>query len=258
MLLNYYSRPRARIVDSDNEESDQSEDSDNSDNSNSGDENSLVNSDDESPHPNHSHSNNGSAAKKGRDRTSRNSLGSEPERKSNRPRKAVGGYFDNESDEEDNGPDTPSAAPATTASTSNKRSREGSSGTELYPSSTNKRIARELSAEEYSNQYRRALPAKLAEYDERISTLSLSASSPDGQPATVCYHRILRALLSDERTEPFWEPVDVKLVPSYTHYIKQPMDLGTVRNKVEKGLYASPEAFKKVRAFIYVLCCCLY
>jgi len=57
---------------------------------------------------------------------------------------------------------------------------------------------------------------------------------------------ILRALVREKYSWPFLEPVDpVALeLPDYFEIIKKPMDLGTVRNRLDKKLYNSVSEFK--------------
>ncbi len=39
---------------------------------------------------------------------------------------------------------------------------------------------------------------------------------------------------------PFNEPVDLKRYPDYTQKVQQPLDLGTIRSRVDAGAYSSP------------------
>ncbi|GMF17571.1 unnamed protein product [Phytophthora fragariaefolia] len=56
---------------------------------------------------------------------------------------------------------------------------------------------------------------------------------------------MLKGLMSNPKAGPFLAPVDpVALgIPDYFHVIKEPMDLGTIRNNLETGFYDSPTAF---------------
>ncbi|CAN6553292.1 unnamed protein product [Malus baccata var. baccata] len=56
---------------------------------------------------------------------------------------------------------------------------------------------------------------------------------------------ILKTLMNNKESWPFNEPVDpVKLrIPDYFHIISHPMDLGTVKAKLQKDLYFSAEEF---------------
>ncbi|KAL3674207.1 hypothetical protein V7S43_000166 [Phytophthora oleae] len=56
---------------------------------------------------------------------------------------------------------------------------------------------------------------------------------------------ILKGLMGNVKSAPFLAPVDpVALgIPDYFHVIKEPMDLGTIRNNLEAGFYDSPSDF---------------
>uniref|UniRef100_A0AAV1UZ11 Uncharacterized protein n=1 Tax=Peronospora matthiolae TaxID=2874970 RepID=A0AAV1UZ11_9STRA len=56
---------------------------------------------------------------------------------------------------------------------------------------------------------------------------------------------VLKGLMSNPKSAPFMVPVDpVALgIPDYFHVIKDPMDLGTIRNNLEMGFYDSPTEF---------------
>ncbi|KAG2834786.1 hypothetical protein PC112_g5948 [Phytophthora cactorum] len=56
---------------------------------------------------------------------------------------------------------------------------------------------------------------------------------------------ILKGLMANPKSAPFLAPVDpVALgIPDYFHVIKEPMDLGTIRNNLETGFYDSPSDF---------------
>ncbi|ETP29962.1 hypothetical protein F442_20974 [Phytophthora nicotianae P10297] len=56
---------------------------------------------------------------------------------------------------------------------------------------------------------------------------------------------ILKGLMANPKSAPFLAPVDpVALgIPDYFHVIKEPMDLGTIRNNLESGFYDSPSDF---------------
>ena len=44
----------------------------------------------------------------------------------------------------------------------------------------------------------------------------------------------------------FNAPVDVKIYPEYSKYVDKPMDLGTIRGRLEKGIYRDPQEFCNV------------
>ncbi|OWZ15632.1 hypothetical protein PHMEG_00010695 [Phytophthora megakarya] len=56
---------------------------------------------------------------------------------------------------------------------------------------------------------------------------------------------VLKGLMANPKSAPFLAPVDpVALgIPDYFHVIKEPMDLGTVRNNLETGFYDNPTDF---------------
>lgn len=53
----------------------------------------------------------------------------------------------------------------------------------------------------------------------------------------------MEALWKHENSWPFWQPVDAKKlkIPDYHQIIKQPMDLGTVKKRLENEYYWSSE-----------------
>ncbi|CAG0887382.1 unnamed protein product [Darwinula stevensoni] len=55
--------------------------------------------------------------------------------------------------------------------------------------------------------------------------------------------QMLNVLLASEDSEPFQTPVDLEDYPDYEEVIQNPMDLSTVKGKVQSGSYASPEEF---------------
>lgn len=56
-------------------------------------------------------------------------------------------------------------------------------------------------------------------------------------PLGTALHKILNQLVSKDQLEIFLEPVDVSEVPDYAAVIKNPIDLGTMRDKLKSGLY---------------------
>lgn len=56
-------------------------------------------------------------------------------------------------------------------------------------------------------------------------------------PLGSAMHKILDQLVSKDVKEIFLEPVDVNEVPDYANVIKNPMDLGTMRQKLRDGMY---------------------
>lgn len=58
-------------------------------------------------------------------------------------------------------------------------------------------------------------------------------------PLEAAMHRILDALDAKDNQEIFTEPVDTDEVPDYMDVVKEPMDLGTMRKKLNMGEYFS-------------------
>lgn len=56
----------------------------------------------------------------------------------------------------------------------------------------------------------------------------------------------------------FNAPVDVKIYPEYTKYVDKPMDLGTIRGRLDKGIYRDPQEFCNVSPAhtLPSACCC--
>jgi hypothetical protein len=66
----------------------------------------------------------------------------------------------------------------------------------------------------------------------------------DKDDRTIKFYTILRELQKDAQSTPFWEGVNTKLYPDYRRYVKDPMDLGTIAERVINGYYQSNhEAF---------------
>lgn len=59
----------------------------------------------------------------------------------------------------------------------------------------------------------------------------------------------------------FDRPVDGKLVPDYYNVIKKPMDLGTLKQRLQDGYYQTPQQFAEVSTTLFICmawcCCCL-
>nr|XP_043611621.1 uncharacterized protein LOC122583262 [Erigeron canadensis] len=62
---------------------------------------------------------------------------------------------------------------------------------------------------------------------------------------------ILDRLQKKDTHAVFSEPVDPEELPDYHEIIEQPMDFGTLRNKLDKGLYANLE---ELEADVYLIC----
>jgi len=65
---------------------------------------------------------------------------------------------------------------------------------------------------------------------------------------------VLRKLLSDAQTEPFWTPVDLKMYPEYTSLVPMPMDLGTILQRTKEDAYS--DEFNFIRDVLLVCSNC--
>ncbi|XP_074599789.1 bromodomain-containing protein 140 [Brevipalpus obovatus] len=64
------------------------------------------------------------------------------------------------------------------------------------------------------------------------------------QPLSFFLDSFLTQLQAKDKDKVFAEPVDVKEVPDYLDFIKNPMDFSTMRQKVENNLYRNPAQFE--------------
>ena len=90
--------------------------------------------------------------------------------------------------------------------------------------------------------------------------------APQPQPASVTIrdqlnycHVVIKELFAEKHKSfawPFHQPVDVvKLrLPDYHNVIKKPMDLGTVKARLEKGLYKSASDFADDVRLVFFNC----
>eukprot|EP00803_Ostreobium_quekettii_P000531 evm.model.scf_1159.5 EVM.evm.TU.scf_1159.5 scf_1159:36174-39387(+) len=80
---------------------------------------------------------------------------------------------------------------------------------------------------------------------------------PSGQPR---FYRkcmdILDQVIQDmgKDADIFMKPVSKELVPDYYNIIREPMDLGTIRDKLKKGSYSSPKEFAEDMRLIWKNC----
>jgi hypothetical protein len=81
---------------------------------------------------------------------------------------------------------------------------------------------------------------------EREKLLKEKGQKPNEvwQPIRRC-EQVLKRLEKDSFAEIFMEPVDVEDFPDYEDYIDSPMDLGTIRTKLETKKYQAPEQFAR-------------
>lgn len=54
---------------------------------------------------------------------------------------------------------------------------------------------------------------------------------------------LLERLAARDAAEPFRAPVDAAAVPDYYSVIRDPMDLGTIAERLEKGVYVTLDIF---------------
>jgi hypothetical protein len=175
----------------------------------------------------------GARASSRRRSDSRHSEEAAPQRKSGRANVSnTAKYFEDSEDNED----ADSEEAEFEGGSSSKRRRESSKGG--ADSRTHKR-AKEMSDAEYLAEYKRNVPQRVAEFSAQIKALAATAETDPKADLQMRCLSILRQLVADTRTEPFWVPVDTKAVPSYLHFIKQPMDLGTIRKRVVSGHYGT-------------------
>ncbi|RKO92683.1 Bromodomain-containing protein [Blyttiomyces helicus] len=92
----------------------------------------------------------------------------------------------------------------------------------------------------------------------RASTATLSETA-SSRPVTPAADQPAMAMSADDRAHcdralrrmekraqsvgPFLAPVDRNILPIYYETIKNPMDLGTIRSRLDRGLYTSPDKF---------------
>lgn len=65
------------------------------------------------------------------------------------------------------------------------------------------------------------------------------------KPMEACMRKVLAQIRAKDTHEFFTEPVDLQEVPDYTTVVTQPMDLGTMGEKLEAGLYEDLGAMEK-------------
>lgn len=63
-------------------------------------------------------------------------------------------------------------------------------------------------------------------------------------PVLVAMHKLLDVLAQKDTGEIFREPVNMEEVPDYGDIVKYPMDLGTMRTKLETGMYGMLDDFE--------------
>lgn len=116
----------------------------------------------------------------------------------------------------------------------------------------NKVVAKKVkrkSPEEEFQEYKASIPQQMEAFgsymtEHRQAFMNLPASEMD---MNIRFFSILRRMKRDERTFLFWEPVDLVAIPAYSRYVRNPMDLGTITDRVKKNYYkGSKSSFQNV------------
>eukprot|EP00981_Chlorochromonas_danica_P010092 scaffold3044_cov176-Ochromonas_danica.AAC.10 len=80
--------------------------------------------------------------------------------------------------------------------------------------------------------YTRSIPRLVAAFNDRLKASQAGLGEDNLRSLAV-----LRQLLQDARSESFWKPVDLDAFPNYSIYVDEPMDLGTVTDRIYAGYY---------------------
>lgn len=92
---------------------------------------------------------------------------------------------------------------------------------------------------------RARLLCELVRKREKLKSLQIKVSEQimmmEINPLDAALKKLLDQLVQKDTTEIFLEPVDVNEVPDYMDIVKKPMDLSTMRLKLNSGIYASLE-----------------
>lgn len=73
------------------------------------------------------------------------------------------------------------------------------------------------------------------------------------QPLRRC-EVVLHVLAEDELADPFNTPVELADFPDYMRYVQTPMDLSTVRSRLDKGKYKEPDSFRRDVRLVWSNC----
>jgi hypothetical protein len=104
------------------------------------------------------------------------------------------------------------------------------------PAKSKKKTPEEIEFEMYVH----CLPGKIETLSQQIK--DFHAEETDGDvDLFVRAMSLLRMLLEDVRSQAFWEPVDLASVASYSNYVKEPMDLGTILSRLRFRAYSDEE-----------------
>jgi hypothetical protein len=124
--------------------------------------------------------------------------------------------------------------------------------TSSTPAKSKKKTPEEIEFELYVED----LPMKIETLSQQMK--EFQAEETDGNvDLFVRAMSLVRMLLKDVRSQAFWEPVDLAAVPSYSNYVHEPMDLGTILSRLRFRAYADeelPTAFVREVRLVFQNC----
>uniref|UniRef100_A0A158QRX2 Bromo domain-containing protein n=1 Tax=Haemonchus placei TaxID=6290 RepID=A0A158QRX2_HAEPC len=77
----------------------------------------------------------------------------------------------------------------------------------------------------------------------RLGPLSSQSMTEGTIKSSICFRAMLDELECQPGVGPFLEPVDLDLVPGYREVIANPIDMASIRNRIEAQCYETPEDF---------------
>lgn len=93
--------------------------------------------------------------------------------------------------------------------------------------------------------------------EKLVESRSAKKSKPgpieDNHPLSRCV-QILREVMAHRAAPPFNEPVNLKVWPSYLDAVKEPMDLGTVYERLCDGLYQTAHEVRRDASLVWLNC----
>lgn len=81
----------------------------------------------------------------------------------------------------------------------------------------------------------RSLPIVCAAFDDLCA--SVSESNLESLRVLAILHEMIQELIQYDFGYVFSHPVDLKAIPTYTKYVRKPMDLGTIASRIVNGQY---------------------
>eukprot|EP01018_Ginkgo_biloba_P031539 Gb_16964 [translate_table: standard] len=106
----------------------------------------------------------------------------------------------------------------------------------------------------FQEKERDGVMSKLAEVEEQSQNMQATDPVPDATPvetqtmASLLDKKVLGNILDKIQEEDeygvFSKPVDLEELPDYLDVIRNPMDFGTIRNNLKRGVYANLEQFE--------------